>query len=48
MAQKIELGLKLEGQDAIDFYEYLEHPTYTDAAIKCMKEAIEMTKAQRY
>lgn len=40
MAKKIEIGLELQGQDAIDFYEYMEHPTYTQAAIDCMKAAL--------
>ena len=40
MAKQIEIGLELHGQDALDFYEYLENPTYTQAAIDCMKAAM--------
>ncbi|MCZ9313332.1 MAG: hypothetical protein O0V67_08125 [Methanocorpusculum sp.] len=40
MAKKIDLGLDLHGQDALDFFEYMEHPTYTPAAHECMKAAL--------
>ncbi len=40
MVKKIEIGLELEGQDAIDFYEYMENPTYSPAVINCMKAAL--------
>ena len=40
MAKKIEIGLELEGQDAIDFIEYMKNPQYSDDAVDCMREAL--------
>ena len=37
MAKKIEIGLELQGQDC---YEYMKNPTYTQAAIDCMKATL--------
>ncbi|HJJ36216.1 MAG TPA: hypothetical protein O0X27_03450 [Methanocorpusculum sp.] len=39
MAKPITFGLVLEGQDALDFDEYIKNPTYTPAGIKLMEEA---------
>lgn len=42
MAKNIEIGLELEGQDAIDFYEYLETSTNTppsQTTVDCVKLA---------
>jgi len=44
MAQKIELGLYLEGEDARRFHEYMEHPTYTDDARKLIHVAAQKAK----
>ncbi len=39
MAKQIEIGLKLEGQDAVDFCKYMENPTFSQLAIDTMREA---------
>lgn len=44
MADKIDIGLTLTGQDAIDFIEYMKNPTYTEDARECMREALKMRK----
>lgn len=36
------LGLKLEGQDAINFHEYLENPTCTPEGIELLRQAKEL------
>ena len=41
MADKIEIGLTLFEQDAIDFIEYMKYPTYTEDARALMKKALE-------
>jgi hypothetical protein len=38
MARPIEIGTILEGQDAIDFIEYMKNPTYTERANKMMQK----------
>lgn len=47
MSRPIELGLVLEGQDAIDFEEYLKNPTTTPEGRALLDEAyrrFQMTK----
>ena len=39
MTKPIEIGLVLEGEDAIAFLEYLEHPTFTREGLNLMLEA---------
>jgi hypothetical protein len=39
MAKPIEIGLVLEGEDAIAFQKYLEHPTFTREGLNLMREA---------
>ena len=46
MAQKIELGLVLTGQDAIDFWEYQKNPEYTPRVKEMLKRAYEMAMAR--
>jgi hypothetical protein len=46
MAQRIEVGLELEGQDAIDFLEYLRNPTCTLRGMQIMREAYELAKSR--
>ena len=46
MAKPIEIGLVLEGQDAVDFEEYLNNPTptFTKEGIELMRDvAAELT-----
>lgn len=45
MAKKIEIGLELEGQDAIDFIEYMKNPQYSEDAVNCMREALKNTQS---
>ena len=40
MAEPIEIGLELTGQDAIDFIEYMKNPTYTEEAKELMRQAL--------
>ena len=40
MARRIEIGTTLTGQDAIDFINYMENPTYTDRSNEIMKKII--------
>ena len=44
MAHPIELGLVLEGEDAIEFLEDLRNPKATKEQIKMFKEAIKIAK----
>jgi len=44
MADKIDIGLTLSGQDAIEFIEYMKNPTYSEDAKACMREALKMRK----
>jgi len=39
---KIEIGLVLSGDDALDFIEYMKNPTYTKEADECMKNALKL------
>jgi hypothetical protein len=39
MAKPIEIGLVLEGEDAIAFQRYLQHPTFTREGLNLMREA---------
>lgn len=48
MAKPIEIGLELEGQDAVEFEEYMKNPTYSEAAIDCMKKAMEMNDDYKF
>ena len=41
MGEKIDIGLTLSGQDAIDFIEYMKNPTYTEEARELMRKAME-------
>lgn len=47
MATKTEIGTTLEGQDAIDFVNYMKRPVFTKDAVDCMKEAIVLAKAEK-
>lgn len=38
MAKPVEIGLLLEGEDAIAFRKYLEHPTFTKEGLNLMHE----------
>ena len=40
MSQPIELGLVLEGQDALDFHEYCENPTISQYGLEAVREAL--------
>ena len=40
MARRIEAGTTLTGQDAIDFINYMENPTYTERSNEIMKKII--------
>jgi len=40
MARKIEIGTVLVDQDAIDFIEYMENPTYTERSKEMMRKII--------
>ncbi|MCA1916043.1 MAG: hypothetical protein LDL35_06580 [Methanospirillum hungatei] len=42
MAEPIELGLILSGQDRVDFEEYLKNPTCTEEGLKLLREAEEL------
>ncbi len=46
MAQRIEVGLELEGQDALDLLEYLRNPTCTLRGMQIMREAYELAKSR--
>jgi len=46
MAKKIELGLVLEGQDAIDFMRYSENPEYSPRVMAMLNRAYEMAQAR--
>lgn len=39
MTKPIDIGLVLEGEDAIAFLNYLEHPTFTRDGLNLMREA---------
>jgi len=41
MAKPIELGLVLEGQDAIDFDNYCKNPITTPLGLETAKKALE-------
>ena len=47
MAKKIEIGLRLEGQDATDFINHMLHPIYTKDAYECMKEALRTSERRK-
>ena len=40
MADKIDIGLTLTGQDAVDFIEYMKNPTITDEGRELMRRAL--------
>ena len=40
MARRIEVVTKLTGQDAIDFANYMQNPTYTERSNEIMKKII--------
>jgi len=44
MAKPIELGLILEGEDAIKFWEDRKNPKVTDEQIELFKEAMRIYK----
>ncbi len=50
MAKPIEWGLILEGQDAVDFEEYLKNPlpTFTADGFALMKEVIREQKKEQF
>lgn len=39
MAEPIDLGLILEGEDAEAFMQYIKHPTCTPAGMQVIKDA---------
>lgn len=41
MAKPIELGLTLEGQDAIDFDEYCKNPVVTELGLETARKALD-------
>ena len=43
MTEKIEIGLVLSGNDALDFIEYMKNPSYTSDADACMQAALGIT-----
>jgi len=47
MAKPIDLGLTLEGEDARCFHEYMERPTYTDAARELIRSAAREAQNRR-
>ncbi len=47
MAQLIELGLVLEGEDARRFQHYLDHPTDTDDGRELIREAAILARKMR-
>ncbi len=47
MAKPIELGLVLEGDDAVRFQRYMEHPTDTHDGRELMREAAILAKNAR-
>jgi hypothetical protein len=47
MAKPIDLGLTLEGEDARYFHEYMERPTYTDAALELIRSAAREAQNRR-
>ncbi len=47
MAKPIELGLVLEGDDAVRFQRYMEHPTDTPEGKELMREAAILAKNTR-
>ena len=40
MARRIEIETKLTGQDAIDFANYMQNPTYTERSNEIMRKII--------
>ena len=40
MARRIEIGTALTGQDAIDFANYMQNPTYTERSNEIMRKNI--------
>jgi len=45
MAKKIDLGLDLKGQDAIDFQKYIDNPEYTERSREMLEKAYAMSVA---
>jgi len=39
MAEPIDLGLILEGEDAEEFMHYIKHPTCTPAGMQVIRDA---------
>ena len=48
MAKPIELGLKLEGRDAEEFWKNDKNPTVTQDQIDMFKEAIQVYKSHKF
>lgn len=48
MAKPITWGLVLEGQDAIDFDEYMKNPTFTEEGMELMREVVEELKKKPF
>lgn len=48
MADIIELGLVLDGEDAAKFNEYLKHPRDTPKGKKMMKRAERLAKLMKW
>jgi hypothetical protein len=47
MAEPIELGLYLEGEDAERFQQYLDYPTDTDDGRELIREAAILAREMR-
>ena len=45
MAKKIESGLELTGQDAIDFMNYMANPQYTACGREMLEQAYALSKS---
>lgn len=43
MAKKINLGLDLDGQDAIDFKNYIANPEYTPRVLALLESAWQLS-----
>lgn len=48
MAKPIELGLELEGEDAVRFNEYLKNPKDTPKGKNLMKRAEQLAKQLKW
>ena len=47
MAKPIELGLTLDGEDAVRFQKYIDNPTYSEEGRRLIREASELAENMR-